>query len=77
MVEKLKLKKVIEDLRLPAVISFGNPLLDIVVTLNSNYIFEKYGLKVDGEVELPQNELQDLLDQLPPELVYKFIHLHF
>lgn len=67
MVEKLSLKKAVKGLAVPAVVSFGNPLLDIVVTLENDDILEKYGLKVDGEVELPEEKIQDLLAELPPE----------
>lgn len=67
MVEKLPLGQVIQTLSLPAIACFGNPLLDIVVTLDGNDFLEKNSLKVDGEVELSEHRIQDILDQLPPE----------
>lgn len=57
--------------QLPAVIAFGNPLLDIITRINGNDLLLKYNLKVDGQAELSTDETQQLLQELPPEL--KFI----
>ncbi|XP_043473272.1 adenosine kinase 2-like [Leptopilina heterotoma] len=53
--------------QLPAVIAFGNPLLDIITRINGNDLLLKYNLKVDGQAELSTEETQQLLQELPPE----------
>ncbi|XP_015120230.1 adenosine kinase 2 [Diachasma alloeum] len=64
MVEKQTLAKTVRLLKTPAVVMFGNPLLDIVVTLEDESILEKYQLPVDGEVELEEDKIQEILADL-------------
>lgn len=67
MVERQSLKKAIEKLKSPAVVSFGNPLLDVAVILNDDNFLEKYGLSVEGEMELPEDKIQEIMADLSPE----------
>ncbi|KAF7993608.1 hypothetical protein HCN44_010203 [Aphidius gifuensis] len=67
MVERQSLKKAIEKLESPAVVSFGNPLLDVAVILNDDNFLEKYGLSVEGEMELPEDKIQEIMADLSPE----------
>lgn len=64
MVEKQTLTKALRLLKTPAVAMFGNPLLDIGVTVEDESILEKYGLPVDGEMELEEEKIQALLADL-------------
>lgn len=60
----------IRELKTPAIAGFGNPLLDITVrTLNSGDILKKYSLEIDGEKELTADVIQQLINQLPSELI--------
>ncbi|XP_034935972.1 adenosine kinase-like [Chelonus insularis] len=67
MVEKQSLQQVIKSLQLPAVVAFGNPLLDVVVTIRDANLLEKYKLQVDNEVELPEEIIQQILADLPTD----------
>lgn len=69
MVEKIPLRKTIARLDFPAVIAFGNPLLDILVILKNDELIKKYNLKIDGETELCEKKLQELIADLPSELI--------
>lgn len=69
MVEKIPLRKTIARLDFPAIISFGNPLLDIYVILKNEELLKKHNLEVDGETELSEKKMQELIADLPPELV--------
>ncbi|XP_011638464.1 adenosine kinase-like [Pogonomyrmex barbatus] len=68
MVEKIPLRKTITRLDFPAIIAFGNPLLDIFVILKNDELFKKYSLKIDGEMELCEKKLQELISDLPSEI---------
>ncbi|XP_012279852.1 adenosine kinase [Orussus abietinus] len=52
----------------PVVVAFGNPLLDIIVTVEDDHLFKKFDLKEDDELELPEETVQQLISELPPEL---------
>ncbi|XP_012219629.1 uncharacterized protein [Linepithema humile] len=67
MVEKIPLRKTIARLDFPAIISFGNPLLDIYVVLKNDELLKKHNLTVDGETELSEKKMQELIADLPPE----------
>ncbi|EZA60860.1 hypothetical protein DMN91_008028 [Ooceraea biroi] len=67
MVEKISLQKTIARLDFPAIIAFGNPLLDIFVMLENDDLFKKYNLKTDGETELCEEKMQELTADLPSE----------
>lgn len=69
MVEKIPLRKIITRLDFPAILSFGNPLLDIYVILKNDDLLKKHNLKIDGETELSEKKMQELIADLPPELV--------
>lgn len=70
--EKRLMAEAIRTLKTPAIAGFGNPLLDIFVTLNNDDdddTLKKYSLKTDGEMELPREIIQQLINELPPELM--------
>ncbi|XP_008556442.1 uncharacterized protein LOC103577541 [Microplitis demolitor] len=67
MVEKQLLEKVIATLQLPAVVAFGNPLLDVVSNIQDDNLLEKYKLKVDSEIELSEDIIQEILADLPTD----------
>lgn len=67
MVEKIPLKKAIIRLDYPAIVAFGNPLLDILVILQNDDLLKKYNLKPDGETELCEKKMQELMADLPAE----------
>lgn len=67
MDEKHSLQKAIASLKLPAVVAFGNPLLDVVVTIRDDGLLEKYKLKGDNEIEHPEDVIQQILAELPTE----------
>lgn len=67
MVEDVQLKEALAKLETPAILAFGNPLLDTYVTLNSDNLLKKYNLTVDGETELPEEQMQELMADLPLE----------
>lgn len=69
MVEKIPLRKTIARLDFPVIIAFGNPLLDILVIVKNDDLFKKYNLKIDGETELCEEKMQELIADLPPELI--------
>ena len=48
-------------LKVPAIIAFGNPLLDVYVFLKNKDVLKKYDLMEDGEMELPNEKIQELL----------------
>lgn len=77
MVEKIPLRKAIVRLDYPAIIAFGNPLLDILVILENDDLLKKYNLKVDGETELCEAKIQELIADLPPELMNIFVRACF
>lgn len=77
MVEKIPLRKAIVRLDYPAIIAFGNPLLDILVVLQNDALLKKYNLKGDGETELCEKKMQELLADLPPELMSIFVKVYF
>jgi len=77
MVEKIPLRKTIARLDFPAIIAFGNPLLDVLVILKNDELIKKYNLKIDGEMELCEKKLQELIADLPPELMNTFVRTHF
>ncbi|XP_018339253.1 PREDICTED: adenosine kinase-like isoform X2 [Trachymyrmex septentrionalis] len=68
MVEKIPLRKTIARLDFPAIIAIGNPLLDILVILKNDELIKKHNLKIDGETELCEKKLQELITDLPPEI---------
>lgn len=76
MVEKIPLRKTIARLDFPAIIAFGNPLLDILVMLKNDELIKKHNLKIDGETELCEKKLQELIADLPPELMNIFVGMH-
>lgn len=69
MVGKVPLRKAIVKLDVAAIIAFGNPLLDIFISLQNKDLLTKYNLTVDGETELPKEKMQELLADLPLELI--------
>ncbi|OAD62368.1 Adenosine kinase [Eufriesea mexicana] len=71
MVEKIPLRKSITKLDVPAIIAFGNPLLDVYVSLKNEDLLKKYNLMVDGETELPHEKMQELLADLQLESEYR------
>lgn len=72
MVEEVPLRKSIAKLDVPAVVAFGNPLLDIYVKLENDDLLKKYNLSADGEMELSAAKMQELLADLPLESQHKF-----
>lgn len=72
MVEKVPLRKAISRLDFPAVAAFGNPLLDIFVILKNDELFKKYNLESDGERELCEKKMQELIADLP-QLINMFV----
>lgn len=74
MVEEVPLRESIAKLDVPAVVAFGNPLLDIYVTLKNDDLLKKYNLSADGEMELPAEKMQELLADLPLELISIFVN---
>jgi len=76
MVEKISLQKTIARLDFPAIIAFGNPLLDIFVILKNDDLLKKYNLKMDGETELCEKKMQELIADLPSELINMFIKIY-
>lgn len=77
MVEEVSLRKSIVKLDVPAVVAFGNPLLDIYVTLKNDDLLKKYNLSADGEMELPAEKMQELLADLPLELISIFVNNYY
>lgn len=70
MVEKDKpLRESIKNLNAPAIIAFGNPLLDMFVKIKDNDLLKKYNLNVDGEAEFSEDKMQELLADIPQELI--------
>lgn len=68
MVEKDKpLRESIKNLNAPAIIAFGNPLLDMFVKIKDNDLLKKYNLNVDGEAEFSEDKMQELLADIPQE----------
>lgn len=45
----------------PKLIIFGNPLLDITVQIKDDELLKKYQLEVDGQKEVPLEELGNLI----------------
>ncbi|XP_012242193.1 adenosine kinase [Bombus impatiens] len=72
MVEKVSLRKSIAKLDCPAIIAFGNPLLDVYVTIKNDDLLKKFNLPTDGEIELPVEKMQELLADLPLESRHRF-----
>ncbi|KAG7204790.1 hypothetical protein KM043_005197 [Ampulex compressa] len=68
MAEKIPLREAIAKCGLPAIIAFGNPLVDTLVVLKNDDLLKKYNLTLDGEMELSDKKIQELLADLPPEL---------
>ncbi|XP_011300901.1 adenosine kinase [Fopius arisanus] len=64
MVEKQTLAKAVHLLKTPAVVMFGNPLMDFVVTLEDESILEKYQLPMDGEIEIEETKISQILADL-------------
>lgn len=77
MVEKIPLRKAIIRLDYPAITAFGNPLLDIFVVLENDDLFKKYNLRMDGETEMCETKIQELIADLPPELITIFVRVCF
>ncbi|KAK0178521.1 hypothetical protein PV327_007403 [Microctonus hyperodae] len=67
MNEKQSLQKAIASLQSPAVVAFGNALLDVVVTIRDDELLEKYKLKGDNEIEHPEDVIQQILADLPTD----------
>lgn len=74
MVEKVSLRRSIAKLDCPAIIAFGNPLLDVYVTIKNDDLLKKFNLPTDGEIELPVEKMQELLADLPLELISIFVN---
>ncbi|KAK0075131.1 hypothetical protein PV325_007320 [Microctonus aethiopoides] len=64
---KQSLQKAIASLQSPAVVAFGNALLDVVVTIRGDELLEKYKLKGDNEIEHPEDVIQQILADLPTD----------
>ncbi|CAL7945129.1 unnamed protein product [Xylocopa violacea] len=67
MIDNIPLRKAIIKLKVPAVVAFGNPLLDIYVIIRNDDLLKKHNLKVDGEAEVSNEKIQELLADLPLE----------
>ncbi|XP_076646912.1 uncharacterized protein LOC143355723 [Halictus rubicundus] len=67
MVEEVPSRLTSLNPTMPAVLAFGNPLLDISVHLKDKEFLDKHGLEEDGEVELPYKKMQEILAYLPPD----------
>lgn len=67
---KQSLQKAIASLQSPAVVAFGNALLDVVVTIRGDELLEKYKLKGDNEIEHPEDVIQQILADLPTESLF-------
>lgn len=66
MVERIRLKKqFISSLNVPAVVALGHPLLDVLVTLENHELWEKFNLPSDEALELPNEKIQELIDNIP------------
>lgn len=76
MVEKIPLRKAIIRLDYPAIIAFGNPLLDIFVVLENDDLLKKYNLRMDDETELCETKIQELIADLPSELMSIFVGVY-
>lgn len=66
----MSVKETIASFEHPVVMAFGNPLLDIILTKDDNDLLSKYNLKIDGETELEEKEMEQLIAELPDEYVY-------
>lgn len=53
--------------RIPAVIAFGDPMLESLVQVRGNSIMVKHNIRFNGKSELPLEETERLLRDLPPE----------
>lgn len=73
MVEKVPLRVAFSKLKTPVIIAFGNPLLDVYVFLKNKEFLKKHNLTEDGEMELSDDKMQELLADLPLELVNIFV----
>ena len=62
--------------QLPAVIAFGNPLLDIIVKVKESSILFKHGLEIDGQMEMSPEKIQQILQDLPQELMSVLTERH-
>ncbi|XP_053976661.1 adenosine kinase-like [Hylaeus volcanicus] len=71
MVEGIPLRIASLELNVPAIIAFGNPLLDVYVFLKNKDFLKKYDLTEDGELELPVEKIQEILAELPQDLEKK------
>lgn len=68
MVAKNKpLRAALASVKFPAVVAFGNPLLDIIVHLDNDEILNKFNLKVDGQQEVSQEKIQEILAEISPK----------
>nr|XP_003705832.1 PREDICTED: adenosine kinase [Megachile rotundata]XP_012146744.1 PREDICTED: adenosine kinase [Megachile rotundata]XP_012146745.1 PREDICTED: adenosine kinase [Megachile rotundata] len=64
---KVPLREAIANLNVPAVVAFGNPLLDAFVFLKNKDLLKKHNLTIDGETELTTEKMQELLADLQLE----------
>lgn len=55
--------------RIPAVIAFGDPMLETLTQIKGNSIMVKHNIRYNGKSELPLEETELLLRDLPPELI--------
>ena len=63
----MSVKETISTYDHPLVMAFGNPLLDIILTEDENDLLAKYNLRVDGQTELEEEEMEKLIQELPDE----------
>lgn len=54
----------------PTVIAFGDPMLESLVQVRGNSIMVKHNVRFNGKSELPTEETERLLRDLPPELIF-------
>lgn len=68
MVAKNKpLRAALANVEFPAVVAFGNPLLDIIVHLDSDEILNKFNLKTDEQREVTPETIQEILAEISPK----------
>ncbi|XP_034195081.1 uncharacterized protein LOC117611252 [Osmia lignaria lignaria] len=67
MFEKIPLREAIAKLDVPAVVALGNPLLDAFVFLKNKDLLKKHNLTIDGETELTEEKMQELMADLQLE----------
>lgn len=60
----MSVKEIIAKFEHPVVMALGNPLLDIILQNDTNYLCTKYNLAIDGQTELDDGEIEKLFKDL-------------